>query len=321
MNSKMKVTVVTVTYGNRFTFLKEVIDSSLSQLVDEIIIVSNGSDEYSINQIRNLVAVNTSIKLIDLKENTGSANGFYQGLNEAYNTGAEFIWILDDDNKPKANALSELKLFWQSNTNLKKNNTALLSYRLDRELYKKAIQSKDPFKMLGSQNSFLGFNILDKFSQKETTPLDTSINYGEVSVAPYGGLFFHRKLIDTIGLPDINYYLYGDDYDYSYRISKNKGKIYLVLSSVLEDLEKSFHLKSSQKRLLSNRFIKTDSKNKIFYAVRNGIKFEQNFVDNKVVYILNAIIYLVLTFVILLFNYKHFWKLKYVLKGVMASIK
>ena len=56
---------------------------------------------------------------------------------------------------------------------------------------------------------------------------------------PYGGLFFHRSIIDIIGLPDTNYFLYGDDFDFSYRITKKGGKIFLVTQSVIEDLEKS----------------------------------------------------------------------------------
>ena len=111
----MKVTVVTVTYGDRYIYLNHVIESCISEFVDEIIIVSNGSEENALKQIKQHSFANNFIKLIELEKNTGSANGFYQGLKEAYKSDAEFIWILDDDNKPLKNALLKLKKFWKTN--------------------------------------------------------------------------------------------------------------------------------------------------------------------------------------------------------------
>ncbi|WP_159022157.1 glycosyltransferase [Formosa sp. L2A11] len=318
----MKVTVVTVTYGNRYIYLSQVIEACIKQFVDKIIIVSNGSEESALKQLKQLSVANNCIKLIDLEENTGSANGFYQGLKEAHNSGAEFIWILDDDNKPLENALLELKMFWQTNT-LSNKESALLSYRKDREIFKKAIQSSNPYFMLGTRNSFLGFSVLSKLKKilfKDNVYYNPDITHGKVAVAPYGGLFFHSNLIDEIGLPDKDFFLYADDHDFSYRITQGKGEIILVLKSELEDLETSFHLKKS-KSILNTRYFGTDSKKAIFYSVRNNVFFEKKFRNNILLYNCNKITYLILLFIIMIFNPRNFWKFSVIINAINDSKK
>lgn len=319
---KMKVTAVTVTYGDRFAYLHQVILSAFAEGVDEVVVVSNGSDHKTLQGLAELQQLGHALKVIENKNNLGSAMGFKQGIEAASDTNTDFIWLLDDDNKPLNNALGELKTIWSQLAKKENSTIALLSYRADRKLYKDAIAYKNSSLMLGSKNSFLGFNGIQKitslFGKKQSMVYDSSIEVGTVAVAPYGGLFFHSSLIEKIGLPDTNYFLYGDDFDFSYRITKKGGTINLVLASKLEDLEKSFHLKE-KKAIINNRYLKTESVNRIYYSVRNGIRFEQNFVNNKLVYTSNGIIYTASIFVALLINYKHFWKFKYILKGIINS--
>ncbi|MEM4965125.1 MAG: hypothetical protein QXT13_13345 [Pyrobaculum sp.] len=53
----------------------------------------------------------------------------------------------------------------------------------------------------------------------------------------YGGMFFHKKLIDTIGYLDERFYVYDDDIEWTYRITHKGGAIYLVLSSIVLDID------------------------------------------------------------------------------------
>ena len=111
--------------------------------------------------------------------------------------------------------------------------------------------------LLGRVNGFIGFHIFDFHSKiirflkkvslkKNVNQYMSEIadkctcdkNWGTVPVAPYGGLFFHKKLIDIIGYPMEDLFLYQDDFEYTYRITKNGGKIYLILNSTVKDLEK-----------------------------------------------------------------------------------
>ena len=131
-----------------------------------------------------------------------------------------------------------------ANQTSNKNVVALLSFRPDREQYKQAILENNPNLVLGRKNSFSGFHLNQKiskfFSQKAL--LDKTKVIGEIAYAPYGGLFFHKTIVDEIGYPNEDYFLYSDDHDWSYRITMANKKIYLVSNSVIEDIDTSWGL-------------------------------------------------------------------------------
>ncbi len=322
--SSPNIAVVTVTYGDRSVYFNRVLNKlNTIELIKYIVLVDNLVKDQSIDDLEKLKKT-IGKKLIVLRQgfNSGSAKGFKDGIEKANQLDIDFIWLLDDDNLPQDDSLDNLLLSTKTLGAIKEKKYALLSYRPDREIYKKAIDERKPSAMLGPVNSFLGFHVVSKIKNrlnKKSRQPENNQNIGLVTVAPYGGLFFHKSLINDIGLPNEDYYLYGDDFDYSYRITKDCGGIYLVVDSVVNDLEQSFHLKKENEKVLSNRLIKTNSKDRIFYSVRNGIVFEQNFVSNRLLYLINAILHLSLTFIILLLNPKHLWKYKYYVKGIKAS--
>jgi len=128
--------------------------------------------------------------------------------------------------------------------------------------------------------------------------VENNIFMGELAVAPYGGMFFHKNLIKTIGYPNINLYLYADDHEWSYRINKNGGKIYLCWKSKVEDIELSWHVE--KKRLtVFDTLIMDGSDFRVYYGVRNRTYFEKkDLVTNHTVYKINL-----LTFRLILFFY------------------
>jgi len=257
-----KVFVVTVTYGNRFHLLKQVIDSALSEGVHKIIVADN-LKEYE-------KSLNDKIEVLYLDDNYGSAGGFKRGLQVAYNDPeCEFIWLLDDDNKSMNGSLKILLDFWDSlEIENKKERIALLSYRFKKEqLAKKQLSKNKP---------------------------DSDKKFGIVPVAPCGGLFIHKNLLNKIGYPNEKFYLYADDHEWSYRITKIGGGIYLILDSKIDDLELSWHIPKSVKE---TRFsvISRGNPYRVYYSIRNRVFFEiNNLVDNKMIYWINILVYLLL---------------------------
>lgn len=309
----MIVTAVIVTYGERFHFVEKVIFALKKESINKIILVLNGVGDNSKRQIASLDKKEPLVHVLDLKENTGSANGFSQGMLFSKKMDSNFIWLLDDDNEPQKNALKTLKIYWEilEKENIK-NLMSLVSYRPDRKVYKDAIESQNPYLMIGDKNSFLGFNF-KKFLKKK--PLNrVEKNHGVIAVAPYGGSFFHSSLIESIGIPNKDFFLYGDDFDFFYRITKAKGNIYLIAGSKIKDLEVSFNL-NKKKGKLNTRFFLTDSKERLYYNIRNNIVFEKNFVDNKCVYLFNMISYFIFAFLLFLLKPSHFWKYKLLFKS------
>lgn len=321
----MEVTAVIVTYGDRATYVQQVVEALVGQGISQVILVDNASaDESAFIYHKMASRIPDQFYYLPLDSNTGSAFGYKHGITYAQKLASEFIWLLDDDNLPEEGALQELKQYWQqagkTGTRSKGESLALLSYRNDRPLYKKAVISGNPYLMLGPVNSFMGFDLWKKcrnfFVKEGGANISSSTStVGKVAVAPYGGLFFHKALLDHIGLPDETFYLYGDDYDFSYRITKHGGDIILLLTSKVCDLETSFHLKKVKRGW--NRFFKTDSATRIYYSVRNSIRFERkNFVTNGFIYSCNAIAYLALLLVQFALNPDQLKKLKPLFRGL-----
>ncbi|MFN3505797.1 MAG: glycosyltransferase family 2 protein [Caldimicrobium sp.] len=130
---KMNVFAVTVTYGNRFHLLKQVIDAALSEGVTKVIVVDNNSVIESREKLKAYEKElgSDKIKVLYLDDNYGSAGGYKRGLEEAYNDPkCDFIWLLDDDNMPLKDSLKKLLEFWFSlDIEDKENKVALLSDR------------------------------------------------------------------------------------------------------------------------------------------------------------------------------------------------
>jgi GT2 family glycosyltransferase len=308
----MQITAIIVTYADRFNFLKQVIDACFKSGVSSIVVVDNDSHENSKSLLRSLIEYHKDkITVVWNSSNQGSAKAYKQGLFEAKSINkGDYIWLLDDDNKPKENALEILKNYWIRKP---KDVAALLSFRPDREQYKQAILENNPNLVLGRKNSFYGFHLNEKFSkffsQKE---LHNNKIVGEIAYAPYGGMFFHKTIIDEIGYPNEEYFLYSDDHDWSYRITKANKKIYLVLNSVIDDIDTSWSLMDKKSTIFTK--IKKGPASRVYYNVRNRMLFEKkNLVSNNFSYIINKLAF---TFILYFFcfrskNFKVFKKAVY----------
>jgi len=326
-----KVCAVTVTYGNRFHLLNQVIDAALSEGVYKIIVVDNNSELVSRNKLMEYEKLlNGKIKVLYLDDNYGSAGGFRRGLEVAYNDPeCEFIWLLDDDNKPMDSSLKILLDFWYFlEIENKEEKVALLSYRFKKEqLAKEAIICNKPELILGYKNSFLGFHIkelhkkVSKYLKRRfgliynTVEQESDKKFGIVPVAPYGGLFIHKSILNKIGYPNEDFYLYADDHEWSYRITQMGGKIYLILESKIDDLELSWHVSKSAKDTAFS-IISKGNPQRVYYSVRNRVFFEiNNLVDNKMIYWINIFVYL------LLISFSSTKNIKLIIKAVKDGYK
>ncbi len=291
----VKTCVVIVTYGNRFHLLKQVIDSLVEQQTEKIIVVDNNSFEESRNRLKRLeVRLKSKLKVIYLSENTGSAYGYKKGLQEAHKCkDCELIWMLDDDNKPEKDALEVLVNTWNEiKENDKEKNTALLSLRENREPYVKVAQGGVVERWFGRKNSFLGFHLIDlpskilrKVKANKKEERKEYLEIVAVPYAPYGGLFFHKDLIEEIGYPNENFFLYSDDREYTYRITKKGGKILLVPQSKVVDIDTSWHLREKKGQIET---LLNGNDLRVYYTIRNHVFFEiENLVSNRFIYNIN----------------------------------
>lgn len=313
----MKTVAVIVTYSDRFHLLEQVINSCIVEGISKLIIVDNNSHFESKEKLKKLQLEKKDILFIIWnKENLGSAKGYKQGLEYVENLqDCNFVWLLDDDNQPQKNSLKLLKDYWAQKP---KDVAALLSFRPDRKEYKQAVLQNNPNLVLSKRNSFYGFHIIDKFLKpfKKVTLKENNISFGEIAYAPFGGMFFHKTLLNEIGLPDESLYLYSDDHDWSYRITEAGKKIHVLINSIVVDIDLSWALSNSSKKKSVFSTIKTGSPFRIYYTIRNRMVFEKrHLISSKIMYNLNRLFFTIILYAYC-FNSQNF---KIFLKAVRAA--
>jgi len=287
-----KVCIVTVTYGDRWRFLEQVIQRVLSfEQVAKVVVVNNAS-AYNMP-----VPYDEKVLFLNNIENEGSAGGYHQGIEYAFeNIECDFIWLLDDDNLPETGCLDKLLAQWDKIPGAD-NKKAGFCFRDDRPTHVKIARGESPGRYYLVTNNFLGFHvgrILYNQYHKFTDKFKTHLNYKEhvaMPYVPYGGLLMHKSLVADIGYPDERFYLYVDDSEYSYRITQNGGTIWLIPECKVVDIDKSQGI-NYKKRLFHSQLL--DQWNfRNYYHLRNRIYFYSGVaVKNNFVFKLNKALYL-----------------------------
>lgn len=302
----MKVCAVIVTYGDRFKFLIQVIEACLKERMNKVILVDNNSAPLSRKKLKELEKQEKRLKVIYLNENKGSAGGYKRGLEEAYRyESCEYIYLLDDDNKPLPGAIAKLVEEWKKieiPENEKRRTVALLSYREDKEICRLIKAGKNYKNWIRRTDYFLGFHILD-FSDKFLTKLRKVFGIERANenieerllmpYAPYGGLFFHKNLLEEVGYPNEIFFTYADDHEFTYRITLRGGKIFLVPKSIVIDIDKSWNKDTFGFINVTPSLLRGDDDYRVYLTVRNRLIFEKMyFYKKKAMLFLNKILYL-----------------------------
>ncbi|WP_461450615.1 glycosyltransferase family 2 protein [Mucilaginibacter sp.] len=291
-----KISVLTVTYGDRWQFLSRVIELMLGYgQVGNIIVVNNAST-YNVSQ--KVAELNDSrITVINSEENLGSAGGYKAAIKYAFeHTNSDLFFLLDDDNLPRENVIPDLLKNWEIIAGAN-NKKAFFCLREDRAKHVKITQGEDPYRYYLVPNNFLGFSVFnilknqvnklnDKLNKSDTPQQPATIPY-----APYGGMFMHRELIADIGYPNEDMYLYVDDSEYTYRITQNGGKIWIIPQCRIVDIDKSQGIGYKKKPFHSALLDQWNFR--IYYHIRNRMYFySQVAVKSKLLFSINKALYL-----------------------------
>jgi GT2 family glycosyltransferase len=283
------VCAITVTYGHRWHLLKQV----LLELVDHarvksVIVVDNGSTD-PISKRVDESGWGAKVSVVNLGRNTGSAGGFGAGLEAGADSGANLLWLLDDDNRPQPGALDRLLAAYSMMG--EDPNVLLQSYRSDRYQYIVAVTEGRFVGLV--PNSFQGIhlrNLPTKILDKLRAPRKkTRIHFPcvEIDCAPYGGLLLSYHWVEKVGTPNPDFFVYLDDYEYTYRITSAGGRIYLCSASELEDLDQSWSVKEPGARSI---FSPSAPAMRVYYSVRNQTFLERRRCSSRVIYISNMVL-------------------------------
>jgi rhamnopyranosyl-N-acetylglucosaminyl-diphospho-decaprenol beta-1,3/1,4-galactofuranosyltransferase len=186
-----KVIAVVVTY-NRQALLSECITALRNQtrVPDAILVVNNGSTDNTEQWLQQQPGID-----FITQKNVGSSGGFSTGLNWAFKNGYTWMWCMDDDGYPRQDALQNM--FAQTTDDLK--------------LYNCAVVNKEDKKSFVWKTG--AFKTIDEVTDKTVEGIGH----------PFNGTMIHRKIIERVGVPQPKYFLWGDETEYYYRITKKNN--------------------------------------------------------------------------------------------------
>lgn len=230
-----KIAIVIVTY-NRVECLKKCIRNlekleNIENLEQEILVIDNNSDGGTEEFLKKIVLRNKKIKYKKLEENTGGAGGFSAGIRWAYESGADYIWGMDDDAYVEKDSLTKLYCAYK-----KINELCCMWSNCDNDL---------------------------QFEEGDIK---------KVSRWMFVGFFLPREIIEQVGYPREDFFIYHDDCEYANRIRKNNINIYKVKDSVIKHKDAVQSGEKMIKQILGVKIERAKLSDwKLYYFVRNAI--------------------------------------------------
>lgn len=235
----MKITAVVVTF-NRLELLKQGIEClRKQQKLTGIIVVNNGSTDGT----REWLDAQPGLLVVH-QDNVGGSGGFYTGIERAYSEGADWIWCMDDDVFPRPDCLDRLLPYTD------RPEVGILSPRrlLEGKVFTHEFRH---FNFTNPVGSLHGRKLAKQQVNQAT----------EIVGADFEGPFISRRVVEKIGLPNRELFIFCDDTDYCLRAHLAGFKL-LYIPEALMDKHKFF---SNDTWTSRNR----KKKWKRYYQVRN----------------------------------------------------
>ena len=204
----MKIAAVVVTF-NRKEYLVKNIEALLKQGTPEmdILIIDNASTDGTKETIQKYIDADQII-YSNTGKNLGGAGGFNYGIRYAYEHQYDFIWIMDDDTYPHPDALQKFLAADQK---------------------------------LGGDYGYLAGKVLWKDGSwcNMNTPKYSGNNekqgYKQIHQSSFVSMFIPRKTVAKYGLPIKEFFIWGDDVEYTRRIALKEASYLVEDSQVLHD--------------------------------------------------------------------------------------
>ena len=230
---------VVVTY-NRKDLLRQCLQALRAQTrpPDHVLVVDNASTDGTRDLVREEFG---EVDLLALPENVGGAGGFHAGLKAAYDAGATWAWLMDDDTVPRPDALATL---------------------LDAPARLDGLPA--PL-LLGSRAVWTDGSLhpmnYPSFKREPVAQFVDATERGllPLRMATFVSLLVHRDAVDRFGLPLAHYFIWSDDIEYTARILRSGPWGYLVPESVVEHRTKAAYTAV------------TDSGGRFYFHVRNSV--------------------------------------------------
>lgn len=224
-----KTSIIIVNY-NVCCFLEQTLKSvylAIGQLDVEIFVVDNASVDGSIDMVKKKFP---NVKCIESKKNLGFSKANNLAIKQAK---GEYILLLNPDTVIQIDTLSTCFNYMELNTQV----GGLGVYMVDGKgefLPESKRGLPTPwvaFYKITGLSSF--FSSSKKFGRYHLGYLDKNLTH-EIDVLSGAFMYLRKSVLDKIGLLDEDYFMYGEDIDLSYRITKAGFKnVYLSTTKII----------------------------------------------------------------------------------------
>jgi GT2 family glycosyltransferase len=208
----MKITAVVVTF-NRLELLKQGIEClRKQQKLTGIIVVNNGSTDGT----REWLDAQPGLLVVH-QDNVGGSGGFYTGIERAYSEGADWIWCMDDDVFPHPDCLDRLLPYTD------RPEVGILSPRrlLEGKVFTHEFRH---FNFTNPVGSLHGRKLAKQQVNQAT----------EIVGADFEGPFISRRVVEKIGLPNRELFIFCDDTDYCLRAHLAGFKLFYIPEALMD---------------------------------------------------------------------------------------
>jgi GT2 family glycosyltransferase len=242
------VAAVVVTF-NRLEKLKTVIASIQKQTlpVESLIIIDNASSDGTSEYLAELVGT-ADIDVVTMKENHGGAGGFAAGMSRGYGTGADHVWIMDDDCYPQPGALDALV----------------------RGFDESVAQLGGDVPFACSMVEFTDGSICEMNNPLPTWDWGRLLVKGQrnvmVTACSFVSVLIPRWAIAEYGLPYSEYFIWFDDREYTLRLTRRCPGVQVLDSVVVHDM--------GDNRGVNFAMVDDKSLWKFEYGVRNEASYQ-----------------------------------------------
>ena len=177
---------------------------------EAVVVVDNASTD---GTARMLAERFPAVTCLALPTNTGGAGGFHAGMTHALGLAVDGLWLMDDDSVPAPTCLAELL-------------AAAEEYAVRAPL---VVSRDDP--------EHLAFGYLIGGRHLRTRRDAAAVASGGLLVGtanPFNGLLVHRSVVERVGLPLRELFIWGDEREYLLRLRRAGFEPATVLAAELQ---------------------------------------------------------------------------------------
>jgi len=198
----VKILAAIVTH-NREQLLERCVDHLQAQTraPDDVVVINNGSTDGTLDML-----ARKGVRAVT-QDNLGSAGGWRRSIEEAMESGADAVWLMDDDGYPDARALEVLERSFSAGT------ACLSSIVIDEQDHDLLVF---PLPVLDRH----GHPVL--FGTRRKIRRVSDLSKGRAAIYPFAHLFngalVSLETVRRIGNVDDRFFLMGDEIDYLMRM-------------------------------------------------------------------------------------------------------